>query len=215
MKLGYGSNPPYVAGTANNGLWRSAAARRVTLGLPDMTDSGSPARRTPRPGHRASGAEPCPLQSRALCEELVRAPEPSILENRKQQVIGIGSGGTAKIGLLREGPFERVDEAEFDRHALVGERIAERSERVALRARATPSDPRYDRPLDAVESGQSIAVLRCRRSNSTDCIRHLRRRAPISYSRLRPHQTACSASDGSATAISRRLARGANPNGPP
>ena len=50
-------------------------------------------------------------------------------ENRKLQVIGIGSGGTAKIGLLREGPFERVDEAEFDRLALVGERIAERSER--------------------------------------------------------------------------------------
>ena len=114
----------------------------------------------------------------------------------------IGSGGTARIGLLREGPFERVDEAEFDRHALVGERIAERSELVALRARARPADPRYDRPLDAVESGQSIAVLRCRRSNSTDCIRHPRRRAPISYSRLRPHQTACSASFGSATAIS-------------
>ena len=43
---------------------------------------------------------------------------------------------------------------------------------------------------------------RCRRSNSTDCIRHPRRQAPISYSRLGPHQTACSASYGSATAIS-------------
>ena len=31
------------------------------------------------------------------------------MENRKQQVIGIGWGDAAKIGLLREGPFERVD----------------------------------------------------------------------------------------------------------
>jgi hypothetical protein len=67
-----GRTQPYVAGTANNGLWHSAAARRVTLGLPDMPDSGS------------QGQVIAPAaQSRALCEELVRAPEPSILENHR------------------------------------------------------------------------------------------------------------------------------------
>src|SRR5216683_5231179 len=51
-----------------------------------------------------------PAQRRALGEELVWATEPRILEDRKQQVIGIGWGDAAKIGLLREGPFERVDD---------------------------------------------------------------------------------------------------------
>ena len=59
-----------------------------------------------RQGQAVAPAAQCP----ALGEELVWATEPRILEDRKQQVIGIGCGDTAKIGLLREGAFERVDD---------------------------------------------------------------------------------------------------------
>src|SRR5260370_21180450 len=64
----------------------------------------------PQPVERRGQAIAPPAQRRALGEELVWASEPRILEDRKQQVIGIGWGDAAKIGLLRECPFERVDD---------------------------------------------------------------------------------------------------------